>query len=213
MRERCDNKTTGLQDDKTTGSPFCNRVLQSCDPVVLPKRSTIAITMLPALIIIAQNGYQDTELEGTRKGLLGAGFDIVLASTAAGECHGKFGGVEQATIALKDIKIEDYDRVAFIGGPGAHALADDPQALRIARETAVSGNILGAICIAPVILAKAGVLSGKHATVFDTDGKQASLLEESGAHYTGEPVTVDGQIVTANGPEAAMEFGRVLAGL
>ena len=73
--------------------------------------------MKKALVIIAQEGFQDKELEGTRKGLADAGFEIVLASTSAGECHGKFGGVEHAKITLTNVNIGDYDRVAYIGVP------------------------------------------------------------------------------------------------
>jgi protease I len=62
-------------------------------------------------------------------------------------------------------------------------------------------------------LAKARVLEGRKATVWDSGGEQAALLEKYGAEYTGDTVTVDGLIVTANGPAAAEEFGRTLAAL
>jgi len=164
-----------------------------------------------ALVIIAQQGFQDVELDGTRQGLKDAGFDVVLASEAAGECVGKFGGSEQATIALKDVRVEDYDRVAFIGGPGAHKLASNLDAQRIAVETEMAKKPLGAICIAPTILAEAGVLNGKKATVHNKDGEPEKLLKARGATYTGEDVTVDGLIVTGNGPEAAKAFGTAFA--
>jgi len=169
--------------------------------------------MPTVLIIIAPEGYQDVEYEGTRKGLEEAGFDIVIASKEAGECHGKLGGTEQATVALRDVNIEDYDRIGFIGGPGAGAYASDPEALKIANDTARAGKPLGAICIAPTILAKAQVLSGKKATVWDNNGENQALLEKYGAQYTGDDITVDGMIVTGNGPGAAEEFGKALAAL
>lgn len=166
-----------------------------------------------ALIVIAKENFQDHELAGTCDGLIAAGFDVVLASTAIGTCTGKFGSKENATVSAIDVKVADYDRIAFIGGPGAAPLADDKRCQVLARAQAEAKKPLGAICIAPTILAKAGVLRGKRATVWNKDGAQESLLKEHGATYTGEPVTVDGLIVTANGPEAAMEFGRTLAAL
>ncbi|TSC80673.1 MAG: protease I [Candidatus Peregrinibacteria bacterium Gr01-1014_25] len=169
--------------------------------------------MQPALIILAQNGYQDKEYAGTRKGLEEGGFSIVVGSTAAGACRGKLGGSEQATVALKDVRVGDYDRIAYIGGPGAAAYAKDPEALRIARETVAAGKVLGAICIAPTILAAAGVLKGKKATVWNEDGQQSQVLRDAGATYTGEPVTVDGRMVTADGPASAEVFGKTLAAL
>ena len=166
-----------------------------------------------ALIVIAHEGFQDQEYAGTRKGLEDASYTITVASTEAGECIGKFGRKEEAALALRDVDVQDFDKVAFIGGPGAAALADDEDAKRIARETTKQGKVLGAICIAPTILARAGVLKGKRATVWGNGGEEAALLTEEGAIYTGEDVTVDGKIVTGNGPGAAEEFGRILAEL
>jgi protease I len=167
-----------------------------------------------ALIIIAQKGFQDIELAGTRAGLSSEGFSITLASKEVGECIGKFGGSEQATVAMRDVDIADYDRIVFIGGPGAGALKDDPDALRLAHSTVNAGKILGAICIAPTILAAAGVLKGKRVTGWDdAKGTQIRFLEEHGAEFVDAPVVTDGLIVTGNGPEAAEEFGKALAAL
>ena len=167
--------------------------------------------MRTALLIIAQKDFQDRELKGVRDALKAAGFEIVLGSVMAGPCTGKFGSTEVAQVALKDVQVADYDRIAFIGGPGAETLASDSEALRIAFQTAAASIPLGAICIAPLILAKARVLSGRKATVWDFGGVQKAFLERYDAQVTGDDVTVDGLIVTGNGPDAAEEFGRTLA--
>lgn len=169
--------------------------------------------MEKALIILAKEGYQDKEYEGTHVGLTSAGYEITVASTEEGECRGKFGGSVVSTTALRDVDVSKFEKVAFIGGPGAVALADDEDAKRIAQDAVRLEKKLGAICIAPIILARVGVLKGRRATVWDSGGIQAKLLQVEGAIYTGEDVTQDGDIVTANGPEAAEEFGRVFAGL
>ncbi|MDP7477445.1 MAG: DJ-1/PfpI family protein, partial [Candidatus Peribacteraceae bacterium] len=128
-----------------------------------------------------------------------------------GTCAGTLGGSEEATVSLGDVKVSNYDRIAFVGGPGAAAYASDSDALRIANEAYRADMPLGAICIAPTILAKAQVLSGKRATVWNEDGQQSEVLETYGATFTGDTVTVDGNIVTGNGPAAAEEFGKTLA--
>jgi len=150
------------------------------------------------------------ELEGTRNGLTEAGFEVVFCSKEVGSCVGKLGGSEQASVALRDVAIGEYDRVAFIGGPGAADFASDPDALHLAQSVVRANKPIGAICIAPTLLAKAHVLEGKRATVWDKGGEQIALLEQYGAEFTGEPVTVDGNIVTANGPDAAVEFGKTM---
>ncbi len=163
-----------------------------------------------ALIFIAQQGYQDVELKGTRDGLETAGFSITLTSKEAGECVGKYDGRETADIAMRDVHVMDFDCIAFIGGPGAGAYANDGDALQLANDAVRADKIVGAICIAPTILAKARLLEGKHATVFESD-EAIATLKEYGALYTGDSVTVDGKIVTGNGPKAAEEFGVTLA--
>lgn len=169
--------------------------------------------MPKSLIILAHSGYQDAEYAGTRKGLEEAGNEIVIGAKDVGQCAGSFGGKEEATIALKDVKVTDYRHIAFIGGPGAVLLASDPDALKVANDAYRAEVPLGAICIAPTILAKARVLSGKRATVWNEDGGQQEILETYGAEYTGEAVTIDGKIVTGNGPAAAEEFGKMLAAI
>ncbi len=167
-----------------------------------------------ALLIIAPKDYQDREYARTRAELERGGLEVTVAGGEGGTCTGKFGGSVQNTLPLKQVKVEDFDCVAFIGGPGAEAYVRNPEALRIAHEAAVAGKPLGAICIAPLILAKARVLEGRKATGWDDgQGTQTEILEQAGAEFTGDSVTLDGLIVTGNGPEASEEFGRTLVEL
>jgi len=69
------------------------------------------------------------------------------------------------------------------------------------------GKVIGAICIAPVTLANAGLLKGRKATVW---ASEKARIETKGAIYTGADVQVDDNIVTANGPNAAKAFGEAL---
>ena len=104
----------------------------------------------------------------------------------------------------------DYDAVVFVGGVGAQEYWADSTAHAIAKAAVDSGKVLGAICIAPVTLGNAGVLSGKRATVWSSERER---LEAGGAVYTGADVEVDGRVVTASGPGAAKEFGKRIATL
>lgn len=174
---------------------------------------TVAVSK-KALLIIAQKDYQDREYERMRAELERGVLAITVAGGEGGTCTGKFGGSVQNALPLKQVKVADFDCIAFIGGPGAEAYVRSPEALRIAHEAAASSVPLGAICIAPLILAKARVLEGKKATVWDDgQGTQEAILEQAGAECTGDSVTVDGLIVTGNGPDASEEFGRTLVEL
>ena len=78
---------------------------------------------------------------------------------------------------------------------GLKLLFNNQTAINIAKEMNKQNKIVCAICLAPVILANAGVLKNKRATV---SGNEARTIESKGAHYTGPGVTVDGNIITAN---------------
>ena len=85
-------------------------------------------------------------------------------------------------------------------------------ALRLCPEARPEGaadkhKVLAAICVAPITLARAGVLEGKRATT----SLAGSVIEAEGATYTGALVERDGLIITANGPAASDAFGRAIA--
>ena len=171
--------------------------------------------MRNALVVIAFKGYQDVELKGVCHGLQAAGFHITLCGKEVGLCEGKFGGREHTRVAIRDAQPTNFDRICFIGGPGAHELIQDKEAHELATKFYQAGKIVGAICIAPLILAHAGLLQGRLATVWDSQhgqGKEAQEFISKGVKFTTQlPVVVDFPFVTGNGPNAAQEFGRVFA--
>ena len=166
--------------------------------------------MARVLMVVAQQDYRDEELDETRQELERAGHACVVASQLVGPCKGVHGGRATADLALDDADARAFDATVFIGGPGARALFTSPAAHRVARQAHESGKVLGAICVAPTILANAGLLTRRRATVFHTE---IETLEAKGVLFTGDGVTVDNNIVTASGPREARSFGRTVARL
>jgi protease I len=162
---------------------------------------------MKALFIVAQQGYQDLEYGVPKQILEQAGITTVTASKERGVAQGKMTSTK-VELALSEVRVNEYDVIIFVGGPGAVRYQQDTEAWRIARETVEKGILLCAICIAPTILAYAGVLKGKQATVWDEDFKQEPLFTKMGITYTEKAVTQDGKIITANGPGAARDFGK-----
>jgi protease I len=161
------------------------------------------------LLIIAPQNFRDEELLHTKEELERVGAKTTIASTKTGEVRGMLGARVTPDIKLDQVKVDDYDVVVFVGGSGSAVYFDDKQAISIASEAFSKGKKVCAICIAPVILANAGVLKGKRATAFPDDS--VPKIKSKGATYTGKSVEVDGNIITANGPAAAREFGRTIA--
>lgn len=157
------------------------------------------------LMIIAPRDFRDEEFLEPREILASAGVDITVASTTTDKATGMFGAEVTPTVTVGEVEPDDYDAVLFIGGSGSAVFFEDQEAHRVARQTVEQGKILGAICIAPATLARAGVLEGRKATCFSSVSGQ---LKEGGAEFSGAMVQRDGSILTATGPEAADEFGR-----
>jgi protease I len=167
------------------------------------------------LLIIAFHDFQDHEYGKTREILENQGAEIKVASSEKPEAQGKFGTRVKVDLLLSETKVEEFEAVVFIGGPGAVDYREDPEALRLAKEAFSQNKILAAICIAPTILARAGVLQGKKATVWSGPGDKEPIriLEEEGAAFVDQEVVQDGKIITANGPGAAEAFAETISRL
>jgi protease I len=155
-----------------------------------------------ALIVPSQN-FRDEELFETKRALDAASIQTAIASTRIGIIRGMLGNIAEANILVGQLRVEDYDALIFIGGPGAIEYAVNPAALNLAREAVRQRKILAAIDTAPTILANAGVLTGVRATAFLSE---RNTLIQSGAIYTGIPVEQDRFIITGSGPAASIQF-------
>ncbi len=163
-----------------------------------------------AVLIIAGQGFQDFEYSETRKALTQAGIETIIASSIKSEARGKSGEKVKVDKIIEEINPEDFDALILIGGPGALEYVDNPVIHQLIRQIVEQKKLLGAICIAPEILAEAGVLKGKKATVWSSsiDRSPIKFLTENGAEYLDQDVVIDGNIITANGPSAASIFGQ-----
>jgi protease I len=166
-----------------------------------------------ALFIIAFKGFKDPEYFIPKDILESAGIRVFTASTEKGTALGDDGGQAEVDFTVEESNISDFDAIAFVGGPGMSLNLDNENFQKAAREAFEKGKIVSAICIAPVVLAKSGVLKGRKATVWSAPmNKQAvKILEKNGADYQGKSVVEDGSVITAYGPSAAEDFGKALA--
>ncbi len=160
-----------------------------------------------ALLVVAPADFQDRELSGVQEALSGAGADLTIASTVTTEVTGTNDVTVTPSVTLADADVAVYNAVIFIGGPGTEVLLENTDAHALARATLEGGKLLAAICMAPEILANAGLLDGKRATCW-TGGVEN--LTASGAIVVDEPVVVDSNIITGNGPDAAPAFGETI---
>ena len=167
--------------------------------------------MKNVLLVVAHQDFQPVEYRVPKDILQASGIQVKTASDNPGVAISTITG-EKATVdlVLEEVRVEDFDGIFFVGGPGAAEFLNNDRSYRIIREVAASGKKWGAICISPRILAAAGVLKNRKVTGWDGDNELAGVLSAVGAEYVREPVVVDGDLITASGPSAAEGFGNAI---
>jgi protease I len=163
---------------------------------------------MKVLIVIAPEKFRDEELAEPVAALTKAGIGYEIASTRRGTCTGMLGAKVNATLSLDDIDPKSYDGLIIVGGSGSQAhLWDDEMLPPIVRFFHDKMKVIGAICLAPAILARAGILKGKKATYFESPASFREM-KAGGAVLVNQPVVTDTRIVTANGPAASKAFAE-----
>ncbi len=159
------------------------------------------------VLLVVADRYRNEELVASLEAVREVGLKPVIASGYVGTLHGMLGGEIRSDITLRDVNPEEYAAVIFVGGVGARVFWDDPLAHKIARSFHEKGKLVCAICIAPITLAKAGLLKGIKATCWKG---VAPLLESLGAIYKDVLVVESDDIITASGPQAAEAFKKAI---
>jgi len=160
------------------------------------------------VFIIVQNGFRDEELQKPKDLLEDRGFEVAVAAPKKETAVGKLGAEVEPDLSWDDIKVDDFDAIIYVGGPGMKENLDDPKLMDLAQQFVNEGKIVSAICVAPSVLANAGLIMGKKVTAYPTEEEN---IINKGAEYTGMPVEVAGKIITAKNPDAAIEFGEKIA--
>ena len=153
------------------------------------------------------DGFEDVEALIPVDVLRRGGVDIKTVSIMGRlEVESAHGVTIKADMLFEDADLSEADLLMLPGGmPGASNL-DAHEGLKAALlKQAEAGKKISAICAAPFVLGKLGILKGKRATCYP--GFEAELR---GATCTGALVEVDGQVITAKGPAAVFEFGYAI---
>lgn len=166
--------------------------------------------MKKALFVIAFRNFRDEELFVPKEILEKAGWEVKIASLVKGLAQGADGGEINVDFLIEEVNVDDFDLFVFVGGPGMVENLDNSRFHNLAQKAKESGKVIAAICIAPALLAKAGILKEKKATVWSNafNKEPIEILKENGAIYQDQAVVVDENLITANGPSAAYEFAK-----
>ena len=149
------------------------------------------------------DGFEEIEALTAIDVLRRAGLNVKIVSVTPDEI---VVGAHNVSM-LCDINFDNcdfYDASLLVlpgGMPGAQTLSEHRGLCRLLTASAASGKRIAAICAAPMVLGKIGILNGYKATCYR--GVEEYL---EGAQYVDEPVVSDRNIITGRGPGAAMDF-------
>ena len=165
--------------------------------------------MAKVYVFLAE-GFEDVEalipIDVLRRG----GVDVVTVSISEFPLVTSAHGVNiEADMIFEQGDFDDADLLMLpCGMPGSTNLYAHAGLRKALMAQFQAGKKISAICAAPgVVLAPLGILKGKQATCYPGFDQ---ALAENGASYTGDLVTVDGDITTAEGPAAAFPYAYEL---
>ena len=155
------------------------------------------------LHLFLADGFEEIEALATVDVLRRCGLDVQTVSvTDEIIVEGAHGVSVVAEELLESVDVTDSEALILPGGmPGAETLCNTPKLQEMLKSHAAKGGLCCAICAAPMMLGKLGLLNGRRATCYP--GFEDHL---AGAEYTAAPVEEDGHFITANGPAAAVDF-------
>ena len=159
------------------------------------------------VMIIGHRMFHDIEFKEAKEIFEREEANVIIASSRLSEAQG-MGMYElrvKPDILVKEIEVNEFDAVVFVGGPGAHEFSSDQQVHKMVKQAVDQGKILAAIHLAPEILANAGVLKGKKAVAY-----MSYNIKTKGAVVTDKMVERDGNIITGRSQSAATEFGEAI---
>ena len=152
------------------------------------------------ILVPLAEGFEEIEALAIVDILRRAGIEAVIVGIPASIVTGSHGVRIFADKRINEINPEDYDGIVLPGGdPGYKNLAKSEKILEIIRKFNSEGKLVAAICASPAVLAKAGILHDKKATIYPG-------MEKEIPYPRSEKVVVDENVITSQGPGTAIEF-------
>jgi len=163
------------------------------------------------ILMIATDGYEDSELLETRRLLEARGADVTLASLKMDEIKGDKGATARPDATIDDVNAGDFDALVLPGGvANPDKLRMNDKVVETVRTFARSGRPVGAICHGPWLLVEADMVRGRKATSWPSIRTD---LRNAGAEVVDQEAVTDGNIVTSRKPEDIPAFAEAIVAL
>lgn len=163
------------------------------------------------ILMIATDGYEDSELLEPRRILRERGADVTLASLEKGEIEGDNGATAEVDCTIEEVEVGDYDALVLPGGTkNPDKLRMNETVVATIRAFADAGKPVAAICHGPWLLVEADLVRGRRVTSWPSIRTD---LRNAGGEVVDEAAVTDGNIVTSRKPEDIPAFTEALIAL
>ena len=165
------------------------------------------------ILIMATDGFEQSELTVPRDKLRAAGAKVDVASPSGGEIRGwdetDWGEKVPADLSIDQAKLDDYDALVLPGGQiNPDKLRTEPKAVELVRQFVSSGKVVAAICHGPWLLVEADALRGRKVTSFQSIRTDVA---NAGGNWVDQEVVVDQGIITSRSPKDLDAFvGKIV---
>ncbi|MBB5686029.1 type 1 glutamine amidotransferase domain-containing protein [Sphingobium boeckii] len=164
------------------------------------------------ILILATDGFENSELFDPRETLMAAGATVHLASPALdpiqGKKHDKMGDRIKPDMTLDAVKASDYDALLLPGGvANPDSLRMEPKVIDAIRDFIHAEKPVAAICHAPWLLVEADVVRGKTVTGWPS---VRTDLTNAGGNVVDQAVAEDGFLITSRKPDDIPAFTEAL---
>ncbi|NLA86944.1 MAG: DJ-1/PfpI family protein [Clostridiales bacterium] len=156
--------------------------------------------------VLLGTGFEEIEAVAPVDLMRRAKIDVQIVGIGGDLITGRNGITIRADVRVEDIELEQMEMIVLPGGAGIESIGADTSALNAIKYAYDHQKYIAAICAAPTLLAKLGMLNGVNAVCYP--GMEDEM---PGARWAGSVKTVrDGRFVFGQAPGAAIDFGLKL---
>ncbi|WP_271077419.1 type 1 glutamine amidotransferase domain-containing protein [Aurantiacibacter sp. MUD61] len=164
--------------------------------------------MSQRIMILATNGFEQSELEEPKSRLEKAGYETVVVSPEDGQIRGfsdgEWGDPVDVDLTLDEATTDTFDALVLPGGQiNPDILRMNDKAVKLVRDFATENKPIAAICHAPWMLIEAGLVDGKTVTSWPS---VRTDLKNAGGNVVDQEAAVDGNLITSRNPDDIPAF-------
>jgi protease I len=168
--------------------------------------------MAKRIMILATDGFEQSELEKPKQDLEDAGFETVVVAPHEGEIRGwqhtDWGTPVKVDMTLEKASEAGFDALVLPGGVmNPDKLRMEEKAVMLVKRFCAAGKTVAAICHGPWLLAEAEVIDGKTVTSWPSIRTD---LKHAGANVVDEECVEDGNLITSRKPDDIPAFSQAV---